>query len=68
MLSALLQAGVPKEQVDGAETRDLWRLFKEKGLHVQKASGGIPPEKKEVPPSKRNITPSADPLFADLLA
>lgn len=33
---ALWRAGIPLKELDGRETEDLWRLYKQKGLNVRK--------------------------------
>ena len=68
MFLALLQAGVPKDQIDGVDTRELWKLYKEKGLNVKQVNrrDSIEDASNPVPTAPSAPPPPLDPLLADL--
>ena len=43
---ALLKEGVPREKIDGVATKELWDMYRKKGLDVKKASQNTSVKKK----------------------
>ena len=68
MFLALLLAGVPKDQIDGVDTKELWKLYKEKGLNVKQVNrrDSIKNASNPVPTAPSAPPPPSDPLFVDL--
>ena len=46
MFMALLKEGVPREKIDGVATKELWDMYRKKGLDVKKASQNTSVKKK----------------------